>query len=150
MSGGGVTRPTGPIVVGVDGSADAGRALDAAVELAQAFGTELRAVHALGLMTIIDGEHVPSFDHRNDVERLLHDRWCGHLDQFGIDYRIELHDGNPTEVLVHLAEDASPAFLVVGARGIGENLDRDLGSTSYHVMRHARCPVVVVPAPTNH
>lgn len=136
----------GSVVVGVDGSPDSGRALETATTLAKALDTELVAVHALGLMTVIDGEHVPSFDHRDEVERLLHDRWCGELDAAGVDYSIELFDGNPTEVLVHLAEATSPAFLVVGARGIGENLDRELGSTSYHVMRHAHSPIVVVPS----
>ena len=58
---------------------------------------------------------------------------------------MELLDGNPTEVLSHLAETVGPSFLVVGARGIGENTDRELGSTSYHVTRHATCPIVVVP-----
>lgn len=138
-------EPVGPVVVGVDGSINAGIALDTAIRLGRALGAEVLAVHALGLMTVIDGQHVPSFGHRDTVEQALREQWCRPLDDSGVAHRIELHDGNPTEVLVHLAETESPSFLVVGARGIGDNTDLELGSTSYHVMRHARCPVVVVP-----
>ncbi len=142
-----VVSEVGPVVVGVDGSSDAAHALDTAILLASSIGSELVAVHALGLMTVIDGEHVPSFDHRDEVERLLTDEWVAPVEAAGVAHRAELLDGNPSEVLVHLAEDLQPAFLVVGARGIGENIDRELGSTSFHVMRHATCPVVVVPRP---
>jgi len=135
----------GPVVVGVDGSRDALRALDVAADLARSTGAELVAVHALGLMAVIDGEHVPSFDHRDEIDRLLHEEWCAGLAGAEVRYRVELLDGNPTEVLLHLAETVGPSFLVVGARGIGENTDRELGSTSYHVTRHATCPIVVVP-----
>ncbi len=142
-----VAGPAGPVVVGVDGSRDARRALAIATHLARSTGTQLLAVHALGLLAVIDGEHVPSFEHRDEVDRLLREEWCAGLADDELDYRVELLDGNPTEVLVHLAETVDPSFLVVGARGIGENIDRELGSTSYHVTRHASCPVVVVPLP---
>jgi nucleotide-binding universal stress UspA family protein len=136
-----------PVVVGVDGSPDASRALDLATDLARSIDAELVAVHALGLMAVVDGEHVPSFEHRDEIDRLLRDQWCVGLADAGVIYRVELLDGNPTEVLAHLAETLDPSFLVVGARGIGESADRELGSTSYHVTRHATCPVVVVPMP---
>ena len=40
---------------------------------------------------------------------------------------------------------ADPDALVVGARGRGHVRSILLGSTSLHVVGHARCPVVVVP-----
>lgn len=137
--------PVGPVVVGVDGSPDAARALDVAITLARSTDAELVAIHALGLLTVVDGEHVPAFEHRDDVERLLREEWCAGLVGAGVAYRVELVDGNPTEVLTHFADAAHPSFLVVGARGIGESADRELGSTSYHVTRHATCPIVIVP-----
>ena len=57
-------------------------------------------------------------------------------------------------VLVELARNGliEPGFdvdlIVVGERGRGAIAARMLGSVSDHVVRNARCPVIVVPAPT--
>ena len=54
-------------------------------------------------------------------------------------------DGRAPDVLVELSEGAQ--LLVLGTRGHGQMLDAVLGSVSRHCTRHARCPVVVIPAP---
>lgn len=134
----------GPIVIGVDGSPNARRALGIAAELARALDTDLVVFHALGLMTVIDGQHMPSEGHRDDVERLLHHDWCSGLQgDSSLRWRAEIVDGSPADVLLDMAHDLHASFVVVGSRGAGDELL--LGSTSNHVVHHCDRPVVVVP-----
>jgi nucleotide-binding universal stress UspA family protein len=136
----------GPVVVGVDGSDNAERALMVAARLAVALDVEVRAVHALGMMTTIDGHKVPSHDHRAEIEQCLGDQWCVPLGNVtGLRWSAELRDGNPAEVLLHVAAEIGAGMIVIGARGIGGDPDLLLGSTSHHVVHHGVCPTVVVP-----
>ena len=55
----------------------------------------------------------------------------------------ETWEGAPAAVLLSLANGAD--LLVVGTRGRSHAASLVLGSVSYHVAQHARCPVVVIP-----
>jgi nucleotide-binding universal stress UspA family protein len=57
----------------------------------------------------------------------------------------EVIEGDPVRVLAHASTRA--AFLVVGSPGHGLLRSTLLGSVSEGCIRHASCPVVVVPAP---
>lgn len=134
----------GPIVVGVDGSSNAQRALGLAADLARAFDVDLAVFHALGLMTVIEGRHVPSEGHRDDIERLLRSDWCHVLQgDPSLRWRAEIVYGSPADVLLNLGRDLDATFVVVGSRGVGD--EQALGSTSHHVVHHCDRPVVVVP-----
>lgn len=136
----------GPIICGVDGSRNARRALDLALTLAHATGAEIIAVHALGLMSEVDGQHVPSREHREEIEHRLRAEWCEQLTSAGdVRWTCRLVDGNPADVLLHTADDTGASFIIVGARGIGGHPDLMLGSTSHQVIHRAHCPTVVVP-----
>jgi nucleotide-binding universal stress UspA family protein len=54
-------------------------------------------------------------------------------------------EGHPAEVLLGAATPSD--LLVVGYSGHGGLIGGRLGSVSRHIVTHARCPVVVVPAP---
>ena len=137
----------GPIVVGVDGSANAQQALAVAAKLARSLGADLTVFHALGLMTVIEGRHVPSEGHRDDLERLLRNEWCHALQgDPSLRWRAEIVYGSPADVLLNMGRDLDASFVVVGSRGIGNELA--LGSTSHHVVHHCDRPVVVVPPST--
>lgn len=135
---------SGPVIVGVDGSSNAQRALAMAAEIARRFDLDLAVFHAIGLMTVIEGRHVPSEGHRDDLERLLRLEWCATLanDQ-ELRWRAELVYGSPADVLMKMGTELDASFVVVGSRGVGDELA--LGSTSHHVVHHCDRPVVVVP-----
>ena len=56
--------------------------------------------------------------------------------------RVEVCD-LPARAVLDAAQDAD--VVVVGARGLGEIRGFVLGSVSHEVVRHASCPVLVVP-----
>ncbi len=135
---------SGPVIVGVDGSSNAQRALALAAEIASRFDLDLAVFHAIGLMTVIEGRHVPSEGHRDDIERLLRLEWCAALaNDRELRWRAELVYGSPADVLMKMGTGLDASFVVVGSRGVGD--EQALGSTSHHVVHHCDRPVVVVP-----
>ncbi|MEM8620999.1 MAG: universal stress protein [Actinomycetota bacterium] len=136
----------GAVVVGVDGTDTSRHALIVAAELAAGLGARLRAVHALGLMTVIDGEHVSSEGRQEEVADHAQRRWCSHLDQIaGLHWDVDVIYGSPPDVLLHAARDRDASLIVVGTRAA--HREAELGSTSHHVVHHSDRPVVVVPPP---
>lgn len=139
------TDRIGPVVVGVDGSANSRRALVQAGHHARAVGAGLVVVHALGLTEEIDGEHIPTFGHRDEIESHV-DGWCDALREVGItDFEQRLIDGPPVDVLLRVADDCGASAIAIGRRGSGGRPELLLGSTAHQVIEHARCPVLVIP-----
>jgi nucleotide-binding universal stress UspA family protein len=54
--------------------------------------------------------------------------------------------GPPADCIVEEARRISADYIVMGAHGHGSLLEALVGSTTGGVLRHAPCPVVVVPA----
>jgi len=142
----------GPVIVGVDGSVNAQRALTLAAGLARRYDVDLVVLHAVGLMSVIDGQHVPSEGRRDQLEQLMHDDWCAPLRESDdadpdldadLEWECHLVDGSPADVLLKAASELVATFVVVGSRGTGT--EQLLGSTSHHVVHHCDRPVVVVP-----
>lgn len=139
------TRRNGPVVVGVDGSANSRHALVRAGHHALETGADLVVVHAIGLTEEIDGEHVPTFGRRNEIAEHL-DRWCDAVREIGVDeFDQRLIDGSPVDVLLRVAADVDAGTVVVGRRGIGGRPELLLGSTAHQVIEHATCAVLVIP-----
>lgn len=138
-----------PIVVGVDGSPCAERALDWAAGLALALGVEVVAVHALGLLAHLGTATVPAQDHRAEVLARLEGEWTAPLRSAGVQYRSALLDGNPVTALLAAGEAEGARMVVVGSRGTGGFPGLQLGSTSHQLAQHAPLPVVIVPAPSD-
>lgn len=142
-------RSYGPVVVGVDGSANSRHAMVRAGEHAQCAGADLIVVHAIGLTEEIDGEHVPTFGRRDEIANHL-DGWCDAVRELGItDFEQRLIDGPPVDVLLRVAAEVDAGTVVIGRRGIGGRPELLLGSTAHQVIEHAHCPVLVIP-PIDH
>lgn len=135
------------IVVGVDGSADAQRALAWAIELSQALGSRIVAVHAMGLLERLGAIPVPSGTHRSEIEATFTNEWCAPLADAGVATERVCTDGVPTTVLLATADDQHADLIVLGVRGMGRSTAQLLGSTSHQVAQRSACPVVIVPPP---
>jgi nucleotide-binding universal stress UspA family protein len=139
---------SGPVVVGVDGSATGHAAALFAADIAGSVGAPLVAVHAWSEVAESDSGL-----------RRSHDDWAVLAEQGGavlaeeiralselrpaLDVRSDLVHDTALRALLHRAHDAR--MLVVGHRGhrIAEGMG--LGSTSRALVEFAPCPVVVVP-----
>lgn len=136
------------IVVGVDGSHNASRALGWALDEARLRQTTVVAVHAWHLP--YDGTHpytALAFDpDRFEREaRSVLDRAVHAENNSGLAAPVEtiLAHGSAAAALLEIAVNAD--LLVVGARGLGGFSGLLLGSVSHQVSHHAPCPVVIVP-----
>ncbi|UQA97004.1 universal stress protein [Streptomyces halobius] len=135
-----------PLVVGVDGSGSADRALDWALDEAALHGLPLRLVYA-SRWERYEGV-LPTESPSRPSEQLLADNIVGSAAQRAHERNPDLH----VSVQV-LAEDAVTALLregryasalILGSKGRGEFADLLLGSVSLAVAARATCPVIVV------
>jgi nucleotide-binding universal stress UspA family protein len=137
-------EPTrGLIVVGVDGSQLSIAALRYAGRLAEGLGCTIEAVAAwqyhmaLGTFTPLDW--TPEEDTRELLDQAVREA-------FGSDppagLRRTVRQGHAASVLAEAGAGAE--MLIVGSRGHGGIAGMLLGSVSYSVSAHARCPVLVM------
>jgi nucleotide-binding universal stress UspA family protein len=145
-----VVRPIPPgatdVVVGIDGSPQAAHALELAPAEARRTGGTLIALHAYRLPPVADAYAPnPGFDPSVQYD-LAYKTLADALDDLEArnpDVKIvrRIERGAAARVLLDAADGA--AALVVGARGLGSFTGLIAGSVSQHVLRHARCPVLV-------
>jgi len=133
------------VLVGVDGSGHAHRALELGQMLARALGDELVVVHAVGLLDRPGHTPVAAASHRDEIAKAFEQDWCAPLAGSDLPCRLLLRDGDPLSVLLALVEELDPRMVVVGHRGAGGHTQRLLGSTSSQLLDRAVVPVVVVP-----
>ncbi len=141
-------RPMLPklILVPVDFSAHAERALDYACELASKVGATVRLVHAVaspptGLQVALSEGILENLvrEHRQALEKLADARRGGA--SFGAG-TVEV--GDPRDTIVGTAEAVKADLIVMGTHG-RRGLSRVMmGSVAEDVVRHAPCPVLVV------
>lgn len=134
------------IVVGVDGSDNACRAVEFASGLATITGAQVVAVHALGLLFHgADGEVAPAQPMREAIEQKLVHEWCAPLQAAGAVHECRVVDGPPVMVLLGTADEVDADLIVVGSRGLGGFPELLLGSTSTQVAQLSHRPVTIVP-----
>lgn len=133
---------SGVVVVGVDGSEGARRALRWAAAEARLRQATLRAVHVWSYLDQPERAFDPAYG-EDDARRFL-DGEVAALGPAaeGVEVeRVTLCD-LPTRGLLEAAAGAD--LLVVGARGLGGFQGLLLGSVSQQLATHGPCPVVVV------
>jgi nucleotide-binding universal stress UspA family protein len=120
------------VVVGVDSSPGADRALAWVADLARGSDTEIVVVH---------GWSGPEFAGQ---EQVVIDEATAYLRDEGIAARGVFEMTDPKEVLVAVAEREDADLIVVGSRGKNLVASLLLGSVGEYLVHHSPRPVVVV------
>jgi nucleotide-binding universal stress UspA family protein len=141
--------PTGPVIVGVDGSDNAAAAFRWAHDEARRRGAHLKALHAwqepvgggesFGL--VVDDAALEAAA----VETVEKAATTASGDPSSVPVERVTARGRAAPVLIE--ESASAALVVVGHRGHRRWGRVALGSVAQQVAHHSRCPVAVVPLP---
>jgi nucleotide-binding universal stress UspA family protein len=139
------------IVVGVDGSAHAARALAWAIDEASRRDARLRVVAAwhvplgaYGLGGLVPPVGAAVDDSFREVAEGVAAVAAETARAAGAEAEVRVAQGQAADVLIDAAADAD--LLVVGSRGHGGFAGLMLGSVSTQCAHHARCPVVIVRA----
>ncbi|MGW5643023.1 universal stress protein [Saccharopolyspora sp. NPDC003752] len=141
---------TGPVVVGVDGSAASRLAIDFAYDFASRHGGELVAVHAWSDLPLdpfarVQQWELPWSEVREVAEEVLAASLAGRGERHpDVGVRRVVTPEKPAEALMGEAQEAS--LLVVGSHGRGRIRRSLLGSVSHAVVNRAHCPVAVLRA----
>lgn len=145
-------RPSGDVLLGIDGSPAAQPSVDFAFDEAALRGCGVTAVHAWSEWTTPaqpppDRSMPYAYEAgmlRDDGERLLAESLAGSGErQPDVPVERRTVRGRPRETLIEGSKHAR--LLVVGARGRGGFAGLLLGSVSQAALHHADCPVAVVP-----
>jgi len=141
------------IVVGVDSSDGAKRALAFALEEARLRGATLRAVYAWSFAPIaasagmfappVEVDFAEFEESANRTLQAVLDEVVGA--DSGVAIERNAVEGAAAQVLTEESKTAD--LLVVGSRGHGGFAGLLLGSVSQQIAHHAACPVVIVPPP---
>jgi nucleotide-binding universal stress UspA family protein len=141
----GTKRVFETILVAYDGSPQAQRATELAFSLAEAMESKLF------IFAVI---RPPEPAARAELNAILDDAREHYEQDFaklreqarrrGLDLATEIEVGHPAEHIVHRAEHAETALIIMGRRGISSFQRWMLGSISERVLRYAHCPVMVV------
>lgn len=157
---GSVTQRSGPVVVGVDGSAGSRAALVEAMAEAARTGAEVVALAAFEMVdhwVDLSTVGAPGRDEvRWQVERGAADLVAEAVREYGAGYagpvpvvRTVVVEGPAAQVLARESADVGAALLVVGSHGHGQLHGLLVGSVALACAAHARVPVLVVhPAVT--
>lgn len=134
------------VLVAIDGSEGADRALDCALSLVSRLGGRLTALAVEGKLPA----YAASVGEVEAVKREKDSFFGNLLDEAqrqarerGVELSTDLVAGHAAEVIARYAKAHGHDLIVIGHRGhfLGDYL---LGSTADRVAHHAHCPVIVV------
>ncbi|MGP8070605.1 MAG: universal stress protein [Candidatus Bathyarchaeia archaeon] len=150
------------ILVAVDGSTEAGGALDYATFLAKTCGASLGAIHVIeppATWAVPPGWSPPT-----PPDNLVHDEHQTYrrmiqvieangngilamaevkVKAAGLTVEKVMESGHPADRIVKVASDKGYDLIVMGSRGNSGIKEMLLGSVSHHVCQHAKCSVLI-------
>jgi nucleotide-binding universal stress UspA family protein len=139
------------ILVGVDGSDHASRALQWALKMAGALQAPLTVLvvnqvavsHWTGKPILLPEDRTAQEEALHAAEKAVTEAASSAGQPGPASVTVHAVSGNAANELINASRDAD--MLVVGARGGGGFASLMMGSTSSQVVHHAHCPVVVMP-----
>ncbi len=134
------------ILVAIDGSEGARRALDCAISLVERLGGKLTAVAVEGKLPAYAATAGEVDEVKQEKDRFFQrvlEETQSQARERGVEIKAELVPGHAAEVISHYAKAHGHDLIVIGHKGhfLGDYL---LGSTADRVAHHAHCPVIVV------
>ena len=120
------------ILVAYDGSAQADKALDEAIDLADKFKGSVTVLHVAYEETEIEISHI--FHHAEEK-----------LKKANIRHNLKIERSQyPPRRIIRVGMDEGSDLIVIGSRGMGNSKAWLIGSVSRKVIEDAPCPVLVV------
>lgn len=143
------------ILVAVDGSEPALRAVDIAAGLAQKFGSELLVVTVVESLRLTpEARQFAESEHMKEPPAALANRLVGEPLASQAARRAAakgakkvsqlVEDGDPAQEILQLAKHASVDLIVLGSRGLGTIRGLLMGGVSHKVMNLSECPCMTV------
>jgi nucleotide-binding universal stress UspA family protein len=140
------------ILVAIDDSAHAARALDEALDLARAQRSRLTimSVAARGSWRLLAGPYAGMVPTQEDTDAAAERTIAQARARVGDDIPVTtvIGRGSPGEAILKRAAEGNHDLIVMGSRGRGPAASALLGSVSHHVLHHGRVPVLIVHAET--
>ena len=134
------------ILVAVDGSESAGRAFERSVYLAKRCESRLVIIHVV-LDSPYGGDSAATFlliEELKERGRKLLEEYKTKSMKEGVQAEILLEVGDHAQTIIDVANKNNYDLIIMGSRGLSPFKELLLGSVSFKVMHHARCPVMVV------
>jgi nucleotide-binding universal stress UspA family protein len=146
-----VTREFEKILVAVDGSPQAMRAVDVAISLAKKYDSALTALYVIHI-PFGESLYPRSMWHKEFIDDVKKDavEWVEEIHKRGKENGVEIDskmkettESVPTEITRYAKED-KVGLIVVGSKGRSGIEKLFLGSVAASVLAYAPCPVLVV------
>lgn len=144
------------IVVGIDGSDAAKRALQLACQIALKFDAKVQIQHTPRDETVVYaaeaisgfyvGTNVAQQELLREAAEKLGEQARAIAAEEGLE-TVEVHigHGDPGHDILDRAETASADLIITGRRGLGNLGSLVLGSTSHQISKNAKCACLTVP-----
>ncbi len=132
------------IMVAVDGSDNALRAVSQVAELVKLIDdVKVDVLSVIAIDVYSDMIYDPIEAH-GEAQRELLEPALGILREAGIEPEIVLLHGRPADEIIRYASEGGADLLVIGSRGLNALQEFAIGSVSHKVIKHSKCPTLVV------
>ncbi|WP_338598343.1 universal stress protein [Sulfolobus tengchongensis] len=135
------------ILVGYDGSQNAERALDFAIELASKFSAKLYIVEVIDLTVFYNAGVLPPLEATRSLEEKAKKdikKAVEKAKERGVEADGITLEGDPANTILQFASDNQIDVIVVGSRGLSKIQRLILGSVSNKIAQESKVTVIIV------
>ena len=131
-------------MVAVDGSDNSLRAVSEAAELVKLIdNAQVDVLSVIAIDVYSDMVYDPIEAH-GEAQRELLEPALNIFREAGVEPEIVLLHGRPADEIIRCAEEGGADLLVIGSRGLNALQEFAIGSVSHKVIKHSKCPTLVV------